>query len=213
MEARMTRRLVRGARLLVASHNAGKLREIRDLVAPHGLEVISAAQLALPEPEETGSTFIENARLKAVAAATASRLPALADDSGIEVEALDGAPGLYSARWADKSKNFGLAMRRVADEVRQRGAWTAPGPRAQFTAALCLAWPDGETATFEGRVGGHLVWPPRGARGFGYDPMFVADGHTLTFGEMEPEAKHAISHRARAFQLFARACLGDGALA
>jgi XTP/dITP diphosphohydrolase len=208
----MTRRLSRGTRLVVASHNPGKVREIFELVAPRGLNVVSAAELGLPEPEETGSTFVENAHIKAIAAAEASGLPALADDSGLEVKALDGAPGIHSARWAGPTKDFAIAMRRVADELRARDAWTlSPGPRANFTAALCLAWPDGETAVFEGRVYGHLVWPPRGSRGFGYDPMFVADGESLTFGEMEPDAKHAISHRARAFALFARACLGGGA--
>jgi XTP/dITP diphosphohydrolase len=207
----MTRRLERGTRLVVASHNPGKVREIRDLVAPHGLEVVSAGELDLPEPEETGSTFAANAALKAAAAARASGLPALSDDSGLEVDALDGAPGIYSARWAGETKDFALAMRRVADEVRASGGWGQPGPRANFTCALCLARPKGAAQLFEGKVYGHLVWPPRGGKGFGYDPMFVADGQTLTFGEMEPDAKHAISHRARAFALFARACLGDQA--
>jgi len=208
----MTRRLERDMRLVVASHNPGKVREIFELVAPHGLSVVSAGDLGLPEPEETGATFAQNALLKAVAAARDARLPALADDSGIEVEALGGAPGIYSARWAGPSKDFAVAMRRVADELEARGAWTAsPGPRANFTAVLCLAWPDGELASFEGKVWGHLVWPPRGSKGFGYDPMFVPEGHTLTFGEMEPDAKHAISHRARAFQQFVRACLGTAA--
>jgi XTP/dITP diphosphohydrolase len=173
--------------------------------------VASSAELQLPEPEETGATFAENARIKAEAAAQGAGLPALSDDSGLEVEALGGAPGIYSARWAGPAKDFSVAMQRVADEVKQRGSWKEPGPRANFTAALCLAWPDGEVALFEGKVYGHLVWPPRGTRGFGYDPMFVADGHALSFGEMEPYAKHAISHRARAFQRFARACLGEGA--
>ena len=208
----MTRRLARGSRLVVASHNPGKVREIAELVAPRGLDVVSAAELRLAQPEETGSTFAENARIKAVAAAQASRLPSLADDSGLEVEALGGAPGIHSARWAGPKKDFTVAMQRVADEIRARGGWDgAAAPRANFTAVLSLAWPDGETAAFEGKVYGHLVWPPRGARGFGYDPMFVTDGDTLTFGEMEPDAKHAISHRARAFRHFARACLGDGA--
>jgi len=208
----MTRRLDPGTRLVVASHNPGKVREILELVAPHGLSVVSAGELGLPEPEETGATFADNARLKALAAALAARLPALADDSGIEVEALQGAPGIYSARWAGPAKDFKIAMQRVADALRAGDAWTAlPGPRANFTAALCLAWPDGETAVFEGKVWGHLVWPPRGSKGFGYDPMFVPDGHTLTFGEMEPDAKHAISHRARAFQQFASASLGGRA--
>jgi XTP/dITP diphosphohydrolase len=204
----MTRRLQPGTRLLVASHNAGKVREIGDLVRRHGLDVVSAADLGLPEPEETGSTFEENAEIKALAAARAAKLPALSDDSGLEVAVLDGAPGIYSARWAGPTKDFTLAMQWVSDEVRERGGWEAmPGPRANFTAALCLAWPDGTSETFEGKVYGHLVWPPRGKRGFGYDPMFVADGETLTFGEMEPAAKHAISHRARAFAKFVAACL------
>ena len=196
-------------RLVVASHNPGKVREIRELVAPHGLSVVSAGELGLPEPEETGDTFVANAELKAVAAAQGSDLPALSDDSGLEVEALGGAPGIYSARWAGEAKDFTVAMRRVAEEVRGRGGWGEPGPRANFTCALCLAWPDGATELFEGKVYGHLVWPPRGGKGFGYDPMFVADGQPMTFGEMEPDAKHAISHRARAFELFADACLGE----
>jgi XTP/dITP diphosphohydrolase len=203
----MTRRLERGTRLVVASHNPGKVKEILDLVTPYGLQVVSAAELDLPEPEETGSTFEENARIKAVAAALGSGLPALSDDSGLEVEALDGAPGIYSARWAGPGKDFTVAMEKVADAVRQRGGWTDVGPRANFTAALCLAWPDGQSQEFVGKVYGHLVWPPRGTRGFGYDPMFLADGETLTFGEMEPTAKHAISHRARAFAKFIAACL------
>jgi len=194
---------------VVASHNPGKVREILELVAHYGLSVASAAELNLPEPEETGATFTANARLKAEAAALGSGLPALADDSGIEVHALQGAPGIYSARWAGPTKDFAIAMRRVYDELRSQGGWSAePRPAANFIAVLCLAWPDGETAVFEGRVDGHLVWPPRGAKGFGYDPMFVPEGHASTFGEMEPDAKHAISHRARAFALFARACLG-----
>jgi XTP/dITP diphosphohydrolase len=211
METHVTRRLPPGARLVVASHNRGKVHEIFDLVAPYGLSVVSAAELGLAEPEETGSTFAENAHLKAAAAAQAAALPALSDDSGLEVDALEGAPGIFSARWADRARNFAPAMQRVADAIKQRGAWQGQGPRANFTAVLCLAWPDGEVALFEGKVYGHLVWPPRGNKGFGYDPMFVADGHLLTFGEMEPDAKHAISHRARAFQAFARTCLGGGA--
>ena len=205
----MTRRLLPDTGLVVASHNPGKVTEIVELVAPYGLKVSTAAELALPEPEETGSTFLANAELKAVAAAKASGLPALADDSGLEVVALGGAPGIYSARWAGPTKDFGLAMQRLNAELASRGAWRQGGPpRANFTAALCLAWPHGETAAFDGRVFGHLVWPPRGAKGFGYDPMFVPEGGTLTFGEMEPDAKHAISHRARAFERFVRACLG-----
>lgn len=203
----MTQRLERGTRLLVASHNAGKVREIGDLVAPYGLAVVSAGELNLPEPEETGTTFQANAELKALTAAKAAGLPALADDSGLEVDVLDGAPGIYSARWAGSSKDFKLAMDWVADEVRERGGWTGKGPRANFTAVLCLAWPDGTSQSFQGKVYGHLVWPPRGTRGFGYDPMFLADGQSLTFGEMEPAAKHAISHRARAFAQFVAACV------
>jgi XTP/dITP diphosphohydrolase len=206
-------RLERGARLVAATHNAGKVRELRDLLAPHGLDVISAGDLGLAEPEETGTTFAANAELKALAAAKAAGLPALADDSGLEVDALDGAPGIYAARWAGPDKDFGRAMQRVADGVRERSGWPpetqASGPRANFVAVLCLAWPDGTAETFEGKVYGHLIWPPRGDKGFGYDPMFVADGETLTFGEMEPSKKHAISHRARAFALFSRACLGS----
>jgi XTP/dITP diphosphohydrolase len=194
---------------VAATHNAGKVAELRDLLAPYALSVLSAAELGLPEPEETGTTFTANAELKALAAAKAAGLPALADDSGLEVEALDGAPGIYSARWAGPARNFSVAMQALAGEVRERGVWgQQPGPRANFTAVLCLAWPDGTADAFEGKVFGHLVWPPRGERGFGYDPMFVADGETLTFGEMEPARKHAISHRARAFALFSRACLG-----
>jgi XTP/dITP diphosphohydrolase len=194
---------------VAATHNAGKARELRDLLGPYGLDVVSAAELGLAEPEETGTTFAANARLKALAAAKAARLPALADDSGLEVHILEGAPGIYAARWAGPDRDFGLAMQRVAAAVKERGGWVeAPGPRANFTAALCLAWPDGAADLFEGRVYGHLVWPARGAKGFGYDPMFVADGETLTFGEMEPARKHAISHRAHAFAVFSRASLG-----
>ena len=203
----MTGRLERGRRLVVASHNPGKVKEILDLVAPYGLQVVSAAELNLPEPEETGTTFEENATIKAVAAAHSSRLPALSDDSGLEVQVLDGAPGVYSARWAGPNKDFSVAMQKVADAVRARDGWTGRGPRANFTAALCLAWPDGRSQAFVGKVYGHLVWPSRGTLGFGYDPMFVADGEMLTFGEMEPAAKHAISHRARAFAKFVASCL------
>jgi XTP/dITP diphosphohydrolase len=203
------RRLEKGQRLVAATHNVGKVRELHDLLAPYALSVVSAGELGLPEPEETGATFQANADLKALAAAKGAGLPALADDSGLEVAALDGAPGIYSARWAGPERNFRLAMQWLADEVRERGAWAEqPGPRANFTAVLSLAWPDGTADAFEGQVFGHLVWPPRGDMGFGYDPMFVADGETLTFGEMEPARKHAISHRARAFALFSRACLG-----
>lgn len=200
------RKLEPGGRLVVASHNAGKIREIDDLIRPFSLTAVSAGSLGVSEPEETETTFAGNARIKALHSARVTGLPALSDDSGLEVAALDGAPGVYSARWAGASKDFGAAMRRVADELIVRRAWD-PGPRANFIAALCLAWPDGETQIFEGRVFGTLVWPPRGSRGFGYDPMFLPDGETRTFGEMAPEAKHAISHRARAFKLFVEACL------
>ena len=191
----MTRRWS-GGRLVIASHNPGKVREIAELLGPYGVEAVSAGDLELPEPEETGTSFVENAELKARAAATGSGLPALADDSGLAVAALDGAPGIYSARWAGPGKDFSIAMERVEDELSARGT---DDRRAAFVCALTLAWPDGEMRTFEGRIDGHLVWPPRGTRGFGYDPMFVPEGHETTFGEMEPASKHAISHRARAF--------------
>jgi XTP/dITP diphosphohydrolase len=203
-----SRRFARGARLVVASHNPGKVREILELVAPHGLEVVGAAELGLPEPEESGSTFAENAAIKATAAAAATGLPALADDSGLEVERLGGQPGIHSARWAGPDKDFAAAQERVDRELRNRGCSASSQRRANFTCALCVAWPDGRQETFEGRIYGHLVWPPRGTLGFGYDPMFVAEGETSTFGEMEPLRKHAISHRARAFALLAAACLG-----
>lgn len=205
------RKLQRGMRLVVASHNPGKIREIDDLIRPYGLAAISAGSLGLPEPEETETTFAGNARLKALASARGSGLPALSDDSGLEVAALGGAPGIYSARWAGPTKDFSAAMQRVEADLTKKGATTPDTRRANFTAALCLAWPDGQTQVFEGKVFGHVVWPPRGERGFGYDPMFLADGETLTFGEMEPAAKHAISHRARAFALFVAACLDGGA--
>jgi len=199
----MARRLARGERLVLASHNPGKLAEIADLVRPFGLEVVSAGELGLPEPEEDAPDFVGNARIKALAAARASGLPALADDSGFCVAALDGRPGVHSARWAGPGKDFAAAMARVNREMGEasdRGAW--------FIAALCLGWPDGHTETFVGRVDGSVVWPPRGSFGFGYDPMFLPDGANLTFGEMAAEAKHAVSHRARAFAQVVAACLG-----
>ena len=202
--------LERGTRLVVASHNTGKVREINDLIAPYGLDAVSAADLGLPEPEETETTFAGNARLKAVAAAQGSGLPALSDDSGLAVDALGGDPGIYSARWAGPTKDFAVAMGKVADALTRRGPWKSGEPEASFVCALCLAWPDGETEIFEGRVSGRLVWPPRGGNGFGYDPMFVPEGGGLTFGEMDAAAKHAISHRARAFALFKGACLDAG---
>ncbi len=199
--------LTRGTKVVVASHNAGKVWEINQLLEPYGLAAISAAGLGLAEPDETEPTFAGNALLKARAAADGSGLPALADDSGLEVEVLRGSPGIYSARWAGPGKDFGFAMRKVGDEITARQGWEAQGPRANFISVLCLAWPDGAHEVFEGKVFGTLVWPPRGGNGFGYDPMFVADGETLTFGEMAPAEKYAISHRTRAFAKFKAACL------
>lgn len=189
--------------LLVASHNAGKVREIRDLLTPFGIETIAAGDLGLPEPEETGDTFRANAELKALAAATASGKPALADDSGLCVEALNGAPGIHSARWAGPQKDFDFAMERVRLGLVEEGTLNT---RAHFIAGLALAWPDGHVEYFEGRVDGELVWPPRGLKGFGYDPMFVPDGYDETFGEMDPEKKHGLSHRAHAFRQLVDAC-------
>jgi len=190
-----------GAKLVIATHNSGKLREIQELLAPHGIECIGAAELGLPEPEEIGNTFVDNAELKAREAADLSGLPALADDSGISVDALQGMPGIFSARWAedaDGNRDFMRAMERVWNEVEAAGE--EAGHDAHFTCALALAWPDnGQTESFEGKVFGKLVWPPRGDKGFGYDPMFVPNGDTRTFGEFEPDEKHAISHRAEAF--------------
>ncbi len=199
-------KLQRGARLVVASHNPGKIREIGDLIRPYDCAAVSAGTLGVSEPEETEPTFIGNARLKALHSALATGLPALSDDSGLEVDALLGQPGIYSARWAGPKKDFAMAMQLVADGLTQRNAWSATGPRANFTCALCIAWPDQTTRVFEGKVHGRLVWPARGERGFGYDPMFQADGESETFGEMDPDRKHAISHRAKAFKLFVDAC-------
>ncbi len=195
------RRLARGARLVVASHNPGKVAEIEALLAPYGISTVGAAALGLAEPAETGRTFEANAELKARAAAEASGLVALADDSGLVVPALDGAPGIYSARWAGAGKDFHPAMARVQRELAQRDR------HAHFVAVLALARPDGEVATYRGEAHGHLVWPPRGERGFGYDPIFVPDGYDMTFGEMDPELKHRISHRARAFEKLVEAVL------
>lgn len=182
-------------RLLAATHNAGKVRELTALFAPYGFEVVSALELGLPEPEETETTFAGNAILKARAAAQASGLPALSDDSGLAVTALGGAPGIFSARWAGEPRDFRRAMERVESELRASGS---SDRTAKFVCALAVAWPDGRQAVFEGEVHGTLVWPPRGERGFGYDPVFVAAGETLTFGEMDPDRKHAMSHRANA---------------
>lgn len=191
-------------KLVIASHNAGKVREIADLLRPFGTEVVSAGDLGLDEPEETGDTFVANALLKARAAADASGLPSLADDSGLAVDALSGAPGIYSARWAGPEKDFMKAMQTVEEMLRG-----AEDRSARFVCVLALAWPDGHTEVFEGAVEGEIVWPPRGDKGFGYDPVFVADGEDITFGEMEPERKHTMSHRADAFQKLVAACFRD----
>ena len=205
----MTRRKLDKARdgetLVIATHNAGKLREINELVAPYGFIAVSAGELGLPEPVEDGTTYIENARIKALAAATASGKPALADDSGVSVDALHGAPGIFSARWA-RDKDFAVAMQRVEEELRWRGALDTP--KAHFVSALTIAWPDGHMEDFEGTVHGTLTFPARGDRGFGYDPIFLAEGRTETFGEMDPSAKNAMSHRADAFKQLAAVCLG-----
>ena len=198
----MARKLGPGAKLVLASHNPGKLTELADLLRPLGVAVISAGALGLPEPEETAPDFVGNARIKALAAAQASGLPALADDSGFCVAALAGAPGIYSARWAGSAKDFAAAMARVNREM---GA--AADRRAWFVAALCVAWPDDHTGTFVGRIDGVATWPPRGTKGFGYDPMFIPAGGTATFGELGATEKHAVSHRARAFAQLLAACL------
>ncbi|MGY4397743.1 XTP/dITP diphosphohydrolase [Sphingomonas sp. UYAg733] len=198
------RKLMPG-KLVIASHNAGKVREIRDLLGPYGIEPVSAADLDLPEPDETGTTFVANAELKALQAADLSGLPALADDSGLCVDALAGEPGIFSARWSGEARDFGLAMKLVNDRLDALEPET--GRDAHFVCALALAWPDGHVEWFEGRVEGALVWPPRGENGFGYDAMFVPDGGTKTFGEMDPPAKHAISHRADAFRQMVAAVL------
>lgn len=208
-----------GRRIVVASHNSGKLKEIAELIAPFGFEARSAAEYNLPEPEETGTTFEENAYIKAHAAALATGLPALSDDSGMCADALGGQPGVYTANWAetaDGKRDFGVAMQKVEDLLRQKGA-TAPSDRtARFVAVICLCWPDGHAEYYRGEAEGHLVWPPRGNLGFGYDPVFMPNGYDRTFGEMTAEEKHgwkpgqaeALSHRARAFQQFASARLG-----
>jgi XTP/dITP diphosphohydrolase len=197
----MPRRITPGQTLVLASHNPGKLREIEALLRPHGVAVTSAGALGLPEPPETAPDFAGNARIKALAAATSAGLPALSDDSGFCVAALGGQPGVFSARWAGPAKDFGAAMAMVNDRLggtRDRRAW--------FIAALCLAWPDGHTETFIGRIDGTVTWPPRGEKGFGYDPIFIPSGDHQTFGEMDPDEKHAISHRARAFAQVLASC-------
>lgn len=204
--------MARLTKIIVASHNQGKVREIRELLAPLGVETMSAAELDLPEPEETETSFAGNARLKAVAAAQAASIPALSDDSGLAVDALDGAPGIYAARWAEKPKfegggrDFDMAMWHVHDQMQQKG-----GPKtARFICALCLAFPDGRHEIYEGKVEGEIVWPPRGDKGFGYDPVFQAIGDRLTFAQIDPAEKHAKSHRADAFEKFLKAQFPDG---
>jgi XTP/dITP diphosphohydrolase len=201
-------------KLVIATHNPGKLAEMRELLAPHGVEAVSAGDLGLGEPEETGKTFETNARIKAVAAARAAKLPAFADDSGLVVDALDGAPGIYSARWAGPNKDFNEAMARIERLLRERGAIALDKRKAHFVSALCVAWPDDHLEEVEARADGTLVWPPRGSAGFGYDPMFQPEGHTRTFGEMTSIEKHGmpplglgLSHRARAFVKLAEICL------
>jgi XTP/dITP diphosphohydrolase len=207
------RRRITG-RLVIATHNPGKLAEMRHLLAPYGIDAISAGELGLQEPDETGMTFRDNARIKARAAAAATGLPAFADDSGLAVDALDGAPGIHSARWAGPDKNFNLAMETIEEKLRERGASAPDRRKAHFVSALAVAWPDGHVEDFEAQVDGVLVWPPRGDKGFGYDPMFLPDGHERTFGEMGSAEKHGLpprgsglSHRARAFLKLAEACL------
>jgi len=190
-----------GHKLVIASHNQGKVREIGELLAPYGVETVSAGELGLPEPVEDGLTFIANAEIKAVAAATASNLPALADDSGLEVAALGGEPGIYSARWAGPEKDFTVAMAAVNKKL-----CGTNNKAANFTCALTLAWPDGHKESFEGKVHGDLTWPMRGSKGFGYDPVFIPTGHDVTFAEMDPAEKHAMSHRADAFKQLINAC-------
>lgn len=201
-------------KLVIATHNPGKLAEMRELLAPHGVEAVSAGELRLSEPEEAGGTFAANARIKAVAAAKAAQLPAFADDSGLVVDALDGAPGIFSARWAGPNKDFSTAMARIERLLQERGATTPDKRRAHFVSALCVAWPDGHVEEVDARADGTLVWPPRGTAGFGYDPMFMADGFDRTFGEMTSVEKHGLpplglglSHRARAFVRLAEICL------
>ena len=219
MADRLTLR--RGDRLVLATHNAGKLREFRELLAPFGLDIVSAGELGLPEPEETGTTFVENARLKAHAAARAAGLIALADDSGLSVEAIGGQPGVYTANWAGSSasgaRDYTVGMRRVEDALQAAGATTPGQRRGAFNATLCLAHPDGREQLYVGKAEGTLVWPPRGDKGFGFDPVFMPDGFDVTFGEMPSEAKHSwapgrvgLSHRARAFAQFVEDALGGG---
>ncbi len=200
----MTSRQFDGNTLLVASHNEGKVKEIKDLLENLRIQVVSARNLGLAEPEETGATFRENAELKAGLASQATNIPALADDSGLAIEALGGEPGIFSARWGGESRDFNLAMEKV--EKRLAGN---KNRSAAFVCALSLSWPDGHFETFEGRVNGSVCWPPRGERGFGYDPIFIASGMDLTFGEINPALKHSISHRADAFRQLSEACFAS----
>ncbi|MCB8821886.1 non-canonical purine NTP pyrophosphatase [Microvirga rosea] len=205
-------------KVVIATHNPGKLREMKELFAPFGVEAVSAGELGLPVPAETGHMFAENAAIKAHAAAKATGLPALSDDSGLCVDALDGAPGLFTADWAGPSKDFPAAMQRVERELQKRGVTPTGNRKAHFVSALVIAWPDGHEELFEGRVFGQVVWPPRGSQGFGYDPLFQPEGFSETFGELSSERKHgidwsmpepqALSHRARAFVMLAQGCLG-----
>ena len=204
--------------IVVASHNSGKIAEIRDLIEPFGFSAKSAADLNFVEPDETGTTYEDNARIKALASAVASGLPALSDDSGLAVDALDGAPGVYTANWAEKedgTRDFAMAMEKLETALKDKGAEAPASRKGRFVSVLCLAWPDGHTEVFRGEVEGTIVWPPRGETGFGYDPIFQPDGYDVTFGEMRAEEKHgwkpgdafALSHRARAFKLFVETCL------
>jgi len=213
-------RILNEREIVVASHNDGKLREFADLMAPFGFQAKSAKEFGLPEPDETGTTFEENALIKAFAAAQATGLPALSDDSGLVVDALGGQPGVYTANWAEKpdgTRDFGMAMQRTETALNDAGATTPEDRTGRFVAVICLAWPDGHAEYFRGEAEGTLVWPPRGEKGFGYDPVFKPEGHERTFGEMTAQEKHgwkpgdadALSHRARAFQKFARAMLGS----
>ena len=204
-------------KLVIATHNPGKLAEMRELLSPYGIEAVSAGELGLPEPDETGTTFQANARIKAEAAARATKLPAFADDSGLAVDALGGQPGIHSARWAGPSKDFNAAMTQIERLLQERGAKDGTERGAHFISALCVAWPDGHLEEVEARVNGTLVWPPRGTAGFGYDPMFLPHGHARTFGEMTSDEKHGLpprgmglSHRARAFVKLAERCLARG---
>ncbi|MBR0783495.1 RdgB/HAM1 family non-canonical purine NTP pyrophosphatase [Bradyrhizobium iriomotense] len=201
-------------KLVIATHNPGKLAEMKELLAPYGIEAVSAGELGLDEPDETGNDFRSNAAIKAIAAAKATRLPSFADDSGIVVDALDGAPGIFSARWAGPAKDFNAAMAQIERLLQERGAAIPAKRTAHFVSALCVAWPDDHLEEVEARVDGTLVWPPRGTAGFGYDPMFLPNGHSRTFGEMESIEKHGLpplglglSHRARAFVKLAEICL------